>query len=239
MYTLGRPSTVNDNQVKQIELIEPARDVPVRKFYQFSTQNPANKKVQVYIEIKNDFNTELFTQPLLCDELGIDNTALAAVIGHEPLAPDLAATCGFETGQGELLAFRHLYSYDFSLMSADVMGAVYESLGLYESSQKLLEKALDMLYEDIVLPLGGSVTAEHGIGLAKAKYLPQEIDAGTLRMMREIRMAGFGNVSMVLPNFAAKDGPFSNIIKPGNKCKNIIPVDRCDKSIVQQIRATS
>lgn len=79
-----------------------------------------------FIEIKKDFNTELFEQPLLCDQLEIDNAALAAVVGHEPLAPDLAATCGFESGQGELLAFRHLYSYDFSLMSADVMGAVYE-----------------------------------------------------------------------------------------------------------------
>jgi type I restriction-modification system DNA methylase subunit len=80
----------------------------------------------LFIEIKNDFNTELFEQPLLCDKLDIDNEALSAVIGHEPLAPELAAACGFESGQGELLAFRHLYSYDFSLMSSDVMGAVYE-----------------------------------------------------------------------------------------------------------------
>jgi type I restriction-modification system DNA methylase subunit len=80
----------------------------------------------LFIEIKNDFNTELFAQPLLCDQLEIDNAALAAVVGHEPLGPDLAATCGFESGLGELLAFRHLYSYDFSLMSQDVMGAVYE-----------------------------------------------------------------------------------------------------------------
>ncbi len=80
----------------------------------------------VFIEIKNDFNTELFAQPLLCDQLEIDNAALAAIVGHDPLAPELAATCGLEAGQGELLAFRHLYSYDFSLMSADVMGAVYE-----------------------------------------------------------------------------------------------------------------
>ena len=80
----------------------------------------------VFTEIKNDFNTELFEQPLLCDELKIDNAVLAAVIGHQPLAPDLAAQCGFESGQGELLAFRHLYSYDFSRMSQDVMGAVYE-----------------------------------------------------------------------------------------------------------------
>ena len=68
----------------------------------------------------------MFEQPLLCDQLAIDNVVLAAVIGHEPLAPELAAQCGFESGQGELPAFRHLYRYDFSLMSSDVMGAVYE-----------------------------------------------------------------------------------------------------------------
>jgi len=41
---------------------------------------------------------------------------------HEPLSPEIAAQCGFESGHGELLAFRHLYNYDFSLMSSDVMG---------------------------------------------------------------------------------------------------------------------
>ena len=41
------------------------------------------------------------------------------------------------------------------------------------------------------------------------------------RMMREIRMAGFGNVSMVLRNFAAKDGPFGNIIKPDDNKNNV------------------
>ncbi|HEY9175041.1 MAG TPA: DNA methyltransferase, partial [Verrucomicrobiae bacterium] len=90
----------------------------------------------LFIEIKNDFNTELFEQPLLCDQLEIDNAALAAVVGHEPLAPELAATCGFETGQGELLAFRHLYSYDFSLMSQDVMGAVYERFLAHKLEQQ-------------------------------------------------------------------------------------------------------
>ena len=68
------------------------------------------------------------------------------------------------------------------------------------------EKALDMLYEDIVLPLGGSVTAEHGIGLAKAKYLPQEIDAGTLRMMREIKKT-FDPLLILNPG-KGKGGPY-------------------------------
>src|SRR5208283_4149859 len=45
----------------------------------------------LFIEIKNDFNTELFVQPLLCDQLQIDNAVLAAVIGHEPLTSQLAA----------------------------------------------------------------------------------------------------------------------------------------------------
>jgi len=98
----------------------------------------------LFIEIKNDFNTELFEQPLLCDGLDIDNAALAAVIGHEPLAPDLAATCGFETGQGELMAFRHLYSYDFSLMSQDVMGAVYERF----LAHKLFQEGGRIVIED-------------------------------------------------------------------------------------------
>jgi prepilin-type N-terminal cleavage/methylation domain-containing protein len=36
------------------------------------------------------------------------------------------------------------------------------------------------------------------------------------RMMREIRMAGFGNVTSVLPNFTAINGPFNNVINPSD-----------------------
>ena len=98
----------------------------------------------LFREIKNDFNTELFTQPLLCDGLGMDNVVLAAVVGHEPLAPELAEQCGFESGQGELLAFRHLYSYDFSRMSQDVMGAVYERF----LAHKLFQEGGRIVIED-------------------------------------------------------------------------------------------
>ncbi|MEK7676829.1 MAG: N-6 DNA methylase [Verrucomicrobiota bacterium] len=80
----------------------------------------------LFAEIKDNFNTELFEQPLLCDGLPIDNQAIAIVIGHEPLAPEVAAQCGLAGGQGEAFAFRHLYSYDFSRMSHDIMGSVYE-----------------------------------------------------------------------------------------------------------------
>jgi prepilin-type N-terminal cleavage/methylation domain-containing protein len=41
------------------------------------------------------------------------------------------------------------------------------------------------------------------------------------RMMREIRMAGLGNVSTVLPNFTAINGPFNNVINPSDN-KNIV-----------------
>ena len=80
----------------------------------------------LFQEIKFKFNTELFQQPLLCDELKIDNDGLAAVVGHEPLHAEIAAQCRIAIGQGELFPFRHLYLYDFSKMSQDIMGAVYE-----------------------------------------------------------------------------------------------------------------
>ena len=84
-------------------------------------------KESLFAEIKRDFNTELFIRPQLCDQLAIDNVALAIVIGDEPLTADVAAQCGFEQGQGELLSsYKHLYGYDFSRMSTDIMGAVYE-----------------------------------------------------------------------------------------------------------------
>jgi type I restriction-modification system DNA methylase subunit len=90
----------------------------------------------LFQEIKFKSNTEHFAQPLLCDTLALDNDILAILVGHEPLSPEVAAACGFESGQGELLAFRHLYSYDFSLMSSDVMGAVYEKFLAHKLAQK-------------------------------------------------------------------------------------------------------
>ncbi|HVM62437.1 MAG TPA: TaqI-like C-terminal specificity domain-containing protein [Verrucomicrobiae bacterium] len=94
-------------------------------------------KESLFAEIKRDFNTELFIRPQLCDQLAIDNIALATVIGDEPLTPDVAAQCGFEQGQGELLAsYKHLYGYDFSRMSTDIMGAVYERFLAHKLDKK-------------------------------------------------------------------------------------------------------
>jgi len=90
-------------------------------------------KESLFNEIKFKFNTELFAQPQLCDELAIDNQALSVVVGHEPLSPEIAAQCGI--GQGELFPYRHLYLYDFSRMSQDIMGAVYERFLAHKLSQ--------------------------------------------------------------------------------------------------------
>jgi len=50
MYTLGRPSTINENQVKQIELIEPAIGVPVTKYFLYMV---GAKRPRVMIEFEN------------------------------------------------------------------------------------------------------------------------------------------------------------------------------------------
>ncbi|MCX6905861.1 MAG: N-6 DNA methylase, partial [Verrucomicrobia bacterium] len=83
-------------------------------------------RASLFSDIKRDFNTELFTQPLLCDELPIDNITIATVLGHEPMRAEVAAQCGLDAGQGQLPPFKDLYGYDFSRMSQDVMGSVYE-----------------------------------------------------------------------------------------------------------------
>ena len=52
LYTLGRKSTINNNQVKQIELIKPALGVPVKKLYSYERQKKP-KKIQIKLEFEN------------------------------------------------------------------------------------------------------------------------------------------------------------------------------------------
>lgn len=52
MYTLGRKSTINNNQVKQIEFIEPAAGVPTKKLYVYDRTQQADK-VQIKLEFEN------------------------------------------------------------------------------------------------------------------------------------------------------------------------------------------
>ncbi|MBN1795561.1 MAG: DUF4139 domain-containing protein [Sedimentisphaerales bacterium] len=58
MYTLGRKSTINNNQVKQIEFIEPALGVAAKKIFVYDRQENA-EKVQVEIEFENTEENKL------------------------------------------------------------------------------------------------------------------------------------------------------------------------------------
>jgi type I restriction-modification system DNA methylase subunit len=102
---------------------------PTKTFAEFLRES-------LFEEIRAKFNTELFVQPQLCDTLQIDNVFLASIIGHTPLPAEVALTCRIEQGQGQLFPFRHLYSYDFSRMSHDIMGAVYERFLAHKLEQK-------------------------------------------------------------------------------------------------------
>ncbi|PKL44065.1 MAG: hypothetical protein CVV39_08450 [Planctomycetes bacterium HGW-Planctomycetes-1] len=52
LYTLGRRSTINNNQTKQIEFITPALGVPAKKIYLYERQKK-NDKVQIKFEFEN------------------------------------------------------------------------------------------------------------------------------------------------------------------------------------------
>lgn len=58
MYTLGRKSTINNNQVKQIEFIEPALGVAAKKIFVYDRQKNT-EKVQVKIEFENTEENKL------------------------------------------------------------------------------------------------------------------------------------------------------------------------------------
>ncbi|MEM4246623.1 MAG: FAD-binding oxidoreductase [Candidatus Bathyarchaeia archaeon] len=67
-----------------------------------------------------------------------------------------------------------------------------------EDQRKAFHRALDMLYKDIVLPLGGSITAEHGVGLTKADFI--ELEHGpAVKWMRAIK-------ELFDPNFIMNPG---------------------------------
>lgn len=76
LYTLGRPSTLADNSIKQLELFRPVLDVPAKKiflyygnpgrYYFFSSPQTdrnlgtgSNKKVDIYLSFKNDESSGL------------------------------------------------------------------------------------------------------------------------------------------------------------------------------------
>jgi len=51
-----------------------------------------------------------------------------------------------------------------------------------------VEKAIDEIFE-VALSLGGTLSGEHGIGLAKSKFMPQEVGQETLEYSKKIKQA--------------------------------------------------
>jgi glycolate oxidase len=65
-----------------------------------------------------------------------------------------------------------------------------------------VEALLDDLF-DVTLELGGTITGEHGVGLAKKKNLPKELSADMLALQQRLKAsfdpAGILNPGKFLP----------------------------------------
>jgi glycolate dehydrogenase FAD-linked subunit len=72
-----------------------------------------------------------------------------------------------------------------------------------EDEMRRAHDAERVLFEGVVA-LEGSISGEHGIGFAKAKYLPIELDAPTIAIMREVKRAfdpkGLLNPGKIFPD---------------------------------------
>jgi len=67
-------------------------------------------------------------------------------------------------------------------------------------------KGIDILYRDIVFPMGGSCTGEHGIGLIRADYIELEHGARAVQLMRNIKQLFDPN--FILNPGKGKGGPY-------------------------------
>lgn len=74
-----------------------------------------------------------------------------------------------------------------------------------ESDRKALTLAMKYLYEKIVIPLGGTITGEHGVGSVKTPFLNLEYDRDTLNLMRGIKL--FFDPNMILNPGKGKGDP--------------------------------
>ena len=56
------------------------------------------------------------------------------------------------------------------------------------ATQERMERALDALFLG-VLAMGGSITGEHGVGLAKKRWWPEAVNAGAQELHHRIKRA--------------------------------------------------
>jgi FAD/FMN-containing dehydrogenase len=72
-----------------------------------------------------------------------------------------------------------------------------------EDEMRRAHEAERALFEGVVA-LEGSISGEHGIGFAKAKYLPLELDSQTIALMKRVKDAfdpkGILNPGKIFPS---------------------------------------
>ncbi|MFX0005774.1 MAG: FAD-linked oxidase C-terminal domain-containing protein [Promethearchaeota archaeon] len=78
-------------------------------------------------------------------------------------------------------------------------GNLHPTFLFNENDQQDVEdfrKAIDYLYKEIIIPAGGSITGEHGIGKIKTPYLELEHDKNVINLMIQIKK--FYDPNMIL-----------------------------------------
>ncbi|HSQ77620.1 MAG TPA: FAD-linked oxidase C-terminal domain-containing protein, partial [Nitrospirota bacterium] len=65
-------------------------------------------------------------------------------------------------------------------------GNIHTNIMIDEDEAERAEIAVKEIFEE-TLRLGGSISGEHGIGLSKARYLPMELGAAALGVMKKIK----------------------------------------------------
>ena len=67
-------------------------------------------------------------------------------------------------------------------------GNIHTNIMIDEADRPKAEAAVKEIFA-AMLRLGGSISGEHGIGLSKAAYLPMELGAETIAVMKRIKQA--------------------------------------------------
>lgn len=57
-----------------------------------------------------------------------------------------------------------------------------------EAEMEKVEAAMEAIFEHTI-KLGGTITGEHGVGLAKKRFLPDQFDEGSMALLRQVKTA--------------------------------------------------
>jgi len=80
----------------------------------------------IFRTVHRRWNTDLFREPLECDHYDLDESGPYTVIEGRGYDADFARRAFPGLGQGVLFEYYHLYGFDFSTLTVDVIGEVYE-----------------------------------------------------------------------------------------------------------------